>query len=108
LDGSGTLRVIYKNLELLRDTIAHHGSAKIPTRSSNSDANFFEYISPKNLRDGFVHRAEWPWYLDCLEALPIAYHILALIIQKNMFEDERMIMKFLHPEQVGCVNDFFD
>ncbi len=68
--------------------------------------NFFGYISPKNLRDGFVHGAEWSSYLDCPEALPVAYHILALIIQRHMFENEKQVFEFLHSEPVGCVNDF--
>jgi len=71
-----------------------------------NERNFFGYVNPQNRRDAFVHAGDWESYLECPEALPVAYHIMALFIQRNMFEAEHEVVEYLHRNPIGCVNDF--
>jgi len=68
--------------------------------------NFFGYLDPANPRNGFVHAGDWERFIHCPSELPVAYHILALMVQKQMVNSETELASILHEQPVGCVNDF--
>ncbi|WP_395767834.1 hypothetical protein [Aquirufa sp.] len=71
-----------------------------------NERNFFGYLDPVNPRNGFVHAGDWERFIHCPAELPVAYHILALMLQHQMVQSERELAHILHKEPVGCVNDF--
>jgi hypothetical protein len=71
-----------------------------------NEYNFFGYLNPKNGRDGFIHAGDWQYFLNCQEYLPVAYHVLALMIQQHIIEREVELVQILHQNPIGCVNDF--
>jgi len=71
-----------------------------------NENNFFGYLDPQHPRNGFIHAGDWERFIHCPTELPVAYHILALMVQKQMVESEAELAHILHKEPVGCVNDF--
>jgi hypothetical protein len=71
-----------------------------------NENNFFGYLDPQHPRNGFIHAGDWERFIHCPPELPVAYHILALMVQKQMVQSERELANILHKEPVGCVNDF--
>ncbi len=68
--------------------------------------NFFGYLDPQHPKNGFVHVGDWERFIHCPKELPVAYHILALMVQHYMVENEKQLAHILHREPIGCVNDF--
>ncbi len=71
-----------------------------------NERNFFGYLNPANPTNGFIHAGDWERFIHCPPELPIAYHILALMVQKQMVKTQGELAHILHREPVGCVNDF--
>ena len=71
-----------------------------------NENRFFGYLDPEHPQNGFIHAGDWERFIHCPPELPVAYHILALMVQKQMVESERELANILHKEPVGCVNDF--
>ncbi len=71
-----------------------------------NENNFFGYLDPQHPHNGFIHAGDWERFIHCPPELPVAYHILALMVQKQMVQSERELAHILHEEPVGCVNDF--
>jgi hypothetical protein len=71
-----------------------------------NENRFFGYLDPAHPRNGFIHAGDWERFIHCPPELPIAYHILALMVQKQMVRTQRELAHILHREPVGCVNDF--
>jgi hypothetical protein len=67
---------------------------------------FFGYLDPQHPHNGFIHAGDWERFIHCPPELPVAYHILALMVQKQMVESEAELAHILHKDPVGCVNDF--
>ena len=67
--------------------------------------NWFSAANPDNPFDGFVHTEDWDHYLDSASAFPIAYEVLALVLQKFMFKDKTDMKRLVHEHPLGCVND---
>lgn len=62
-----------------------------------NEFNFFGYLNPKNGRDGFIHAGDWQHFLNCPEYLPVAYHVLALMIQKHIIDKEdELVLSLIH------------
>ncbi len=68
--------------------------------------NFFGYLDPENPTNGFIHAGDWERFIHCPTELPVAYHILALMVQRQMVQTQEELSHILHKEPVGCVNDF--
>ncbi len=68
--------------------------------------NFFGYLDVNNPTNGFVHAGDWERFIHCPTELPVAYHIVALMIQKQMVNNEKELVNLLHREPIGCVNDY--
>ena len=56
--------------------------------------------------NGFIHTADWDYYIKCSAAFPIAYEVIALVLQKHMFNRVNDLRIKLHEHPIGCVNDF--
>lgn len=71
-----------------------------------NERNFFGYLDPAHPRNGFINVGDWERFIHCSAELPVAYHILALMLQHQMVSSEHELAQILHREPVGCVNDF--
>jgi hypothetical protein len=58
-----------------------------------------------NAFNGFVHTADWDYFIDCPSAFPIAYEVMALVLQKHMFNGKRELRMNVHQPPIGCIND---
>lgn len=68
--------------------------------------NYFASLNPDQLYDGFVHTGDWEAFLDAPAAFPIAYHVLAIVLQKYMVVNGHELIDVVHDRPIGCVNDF--
>ena len=67
--------------------------------------NWFATLDEHMPYNGFIHTADWDHYIDCSAAFPIAYEVIALVLQKHMFNGMISLRKTVHTTPVGCVND---
>jgi hypothetical protein len=68
--------------------------------------NWFASLDEKMPYNGFIHTADWDHYIKCSAAFPIAYEVMALVLQKHMFNRVNDLRIKLHEHPIGCVNDF--
>jgi hypothetical protein len=88
----------------LRKSIANDEFVLLLTEMSN-DKNWFASLDEKMPYNGFIHTADWNHYLKCNDAFPIAYEVIALILQKHMFNDYNELRTTVHLDPIGCLND---
>lgn len=74
------------------------------TEVSNSK-NWFASLDEKMPFNGFIHTADWNHFIKCLDSFPIAYEVVALILQKHMFNDYNELRTSVHIDPIGCIND---
>lgn len=67
--------------------------------------NWFATLDDTNPYNGFVHTDEWEHFIDCDPALPIAFEVMALALQKNIFKDFDEVRTLTHERPIGCVSD---
>jgi hypothetical protein len=70
-----------------------------------NDMNWFASLEFSNPYNGFIHAADWDYYIQCPECFPIAYEIIALVLQKNIFNNVSDIRTAAHNRPIGCVSD---
>jgi len=71
-----------------------------------NDANWFGG-SDRNMKNAFVHTAEWHHYFDGLnERFPIAYEVIVWTIRMLILDDVSQMENFWHKEPRGCMSDF--
>ena len=68
--------------------------------------NWFASLDENMPYNGFIHTADWDHYIKCSPAFPIAYEVIALVLQKHMFNRVNDLRIKLHEHPIGCVNDF--
>ncbi len=68
--------------------------------------NWFASLDEKMPYNGFIHTDDWDYYINCSAAFPIAYEVIALALQKHMFEGLYELRTKVHESPIGCVNDF--
>ncbi|MFM7710510.1 MAG: hypothetical protein ACKO5C_06305 [Ferruginibacter sp.] len=71
-----------------------------------NDKNWFAVLDENNPFNGFVHTADWPLFIDCPPAVPIAYEVLALLFRKHQFSRITDLDHYVHQRPIGCMNDF--
>lgn len=71
-----------------------------------NEKNWFASLDPKMAYNGFVHTEGWEDFISCSAAFPIAYEILGLALQKHMFSNIAELMRSVHRQPIGCINDF--
>jgi hypothetical protein len=74
------------------------------TEVSNTN-NWFASLDEKMPFNGFIHTADWNHFIKCQDSFPIAYEVIALVLQKHMFIDYNEARISVHIEPIGCVND---
>lgn len=74
------------------------------TEMSN-DKNWFASLDEKMPFNGFIHTSDWNHFIKCNDAFPIAYEVIALILQKHMFNDYNEVRTSVHLDPIGCLND---
>ena len=67
--------------------------------------NWFATLDDSNPYNGFVHTDEWEHFIDCDPALPIAFEVMSLALQKNIFKDFEEVIALTHERSIGCVSD---
>jgi hypothetical protein len=67
-----------------------------------NEHNWFCALDPANPWNGFIHTAEWKYYVNCSEVFPVAYLVAALVLKKHMGS----YWDGLHQVPLGCINDF--
>ncbi len=74
------------------------------TEMSN-DKNWFACLDESMPFNGFIHTGDWNYYIKCRDAFPVAYEVIALLLQKHMFTHYSEIEAMGHKDPIGCVND---
>jgi hypothetical protein len=72
----------------------------IPNKS-----NWFASFDEQMPFNGFVHTADWDHYITCRPEFPIAYEVMALVLQKHMFNTRERLEHAVHQPPIGCIND---
>jgi hypothetical protein len=71
-----------------------------------NDRNWFSGFAESGERNIFIHSSDWENYIYSEPEFPIAYEVLANILQsisyKNIGED---FNNYIHGDPIGCVND---
>lgn len=71
-----------------------------------NESNWFAALDEKNPFNGFIHAADWKFIIDCSAAFPVAYEVLALLLQKYLFNGMAELRQKIHETSIGCVSDF--
>ena len=87
-----------------RNNIPENEFVILLTEVSNTN-NWFASLDEKMPFNGFIHTADWNHFLKCQDSFPIAYEVIALVLQKHMFIDYNEARTSVHVEPIGCVND---
>ncbi len=74
------------------------------TEVSNTN-NWFASLDKKMPFNGFIHTADWNHFIKCQDSFPIAFEVIALVLQKHMFNDYNEARSSVHLDPIGCVND---
>lgn len=67
--------------------------------------NWFAMLDQHKPYNGFIHTDDWGFYIPCDPAFPIAFEVMALILQKHIFRDYTEIERLTHERAIGCVSD---
>ncbi len=67
--------------------------------------NWFALLDQDMPYNGFIHTDDWEFFMACDPAFPIAFEVMALILQKHIFRDYREIERLTHQRAIGCVSD---
>ncbi len=72
----------------------------------NNERNWFASLDPKMPFNGFIQTTDWTYFIKCAPSFPVAYEVIALILQKAMFDSIEEVDANAHEDPIGCVNDF--
>lgn len=67
--------------------------------------NWFALLDEARPYNGFIHTDEWEHYMSCDPAIPIAFEVVALTLQKHIFTKYADIERLTHDRAIGCVSD---
>jgi len=67
--------------------------------------NWFAVLDEEKPYNGFIHTDEWEHFISCDPAFPIAYEVIALTLQKHIFESYSQTRLLTHERSIGCVSD---
>ena len=92
------------NTYRLYNNIPNNEFVILLTEVSNTN-NWFASLDEKMPFNGFIHTSDWNHFIKCQDSFPIAYEVIALVLQKHMFNDYNEARASVHVEPIGCVND---
>ena len=88
----------------LNNNIPNNEFVILLTEVSNTN-NWFASLDEKMPFNGFIHTADWNHFIKCQDSFPIAFEVIALVLQKHMFNDYNEARSSVHLDPIGCVND---
>ncbi len=71
-----------------------------------NEYNWFASLDERMPFNGFIHTANWERFISCPPEFPIAYEVIALMLQKNIFNSMNDVRLKSHHSSIGCVSDF--
>jgi len=71
-----------------------------------NENNWFASLDVRMPFNGFIHTADWEYFIQCAPQFPIAYEVMALMLQQCIFKGDAKARQIVHAEPIGCVNDF--
>jgi len=71
----------------------------------SNDYNWFATLDKDGPNNGFIHTADWDFFLSCPRKFPIAYEVIALLMHRYSFDLNMPIMGQAHSRAIGCVSD---
>ena len=72
----------------------------------HNDKNWFSAFSYAGERTIFIHAEEWENYIYCEPELPLAYEVIANVLQSLLYAKEHEgLIRYIHYEPIGCMND---
>ena len=92
------------NTYRLYNNIPNNEFVILLTEVSNTN-NWFASLDEKMPFNGFIHTADWNHFIKCQDSFPIAFEVIALVLQKHMFNDYNEARSSVHIDPIGCVND---
>lgn len=97
---------LFKKCETYRkkNKIANDEFVLLLTDKPNKQ-NWFAALDEKMPYNGFIHTDDWDYYIKSSPAFPIAYEVIALVLQKHMFEGLYDLRTKVHETPIGCIND---
>jgi hypothetical protein len=76
------------------------------TKLKNENA-WFSAPNPKGTNEIFIDGSEWENFIYAEAAYPIAYEVIANVLQRFMFKTwEDFESPLIHKTPIGCINDF--
>ena len=101
-----TWKTLFKNCNKYRskNSVKENEFVILLTNIAN-DKNWFACLDESNPFNGFIHTADWQYYIQCSAAFPIAYEVMALVLQKHMFNGYLDLRTAVHQSPIGCIND---
>ena len=99
-------RDLFSNIQEFREEykVPEDEFALLLTPTANIK-NWFALIDEANPFNGFIHTDEWEHYIPCDPAFPIAFEVVALTLQKYIFEKYSQLQERTHMPSIGCVSD---
>ena len=88
----------------LNNNIPSNEFVLLLTEVSNTN-NWFASLDEKIPFNDFIHTADWNHFIKCQDSFPIAFEVIALVLQKHMFNDYNEARSSVHIDPIGCVND---
>jgi hypothetical protein len=70
-----------------------------------NQSNWFAALDQNNPYNGFIHSDDWEYIIDCSVAFPVAYEVIALFLQKYLFNGVIELRQRIHVTSIGCVSD---
>lgn len=67
--------------------------------------NWFAGFDELNIRNAFVHTADWEHFIDCDRRFPVAYEVATEHLKARLIERYENIADRTHGEAIGCMMD---
>lgn len=71
-----------------------------------NELNWFGSLQEEMPTNGFVHTADWEYYIKAPAAYPVAYQVLSSMIKCFMFSNMDEARRGMHNRSIGCISDF--
>ena len=71
-----------------------------------NEMNWFSALDRANPNNGFIHTGDWEHYLHAPAMFPVAYEVIALLLQRPIYTDDALFHRLVHQEPRGCIDDF--
>jgi len=63
--------------------------------------NWFAALDENRPFNGFIHTSDWENLINCDPALAVAFEVVALILQKNIFKSYAETIRLTHERAIG-------